>query len=82
MTQLHLFDTSPRCLRCGRRLSDPVSIARGYGPECWGKRGKEKPVSIGDVLARIDKALKFPNGELLRREIKQIRGMVKEMEGR
>lgn len=23
-----------RCA-CGRRLTDPVSRSRGYGPECW-----------------------------------------------
>jgi Family of unknown function (DUF6011) len=23
-----------RCLRCGRRLTDPLSISRGLGPEC------------------------------------------------
>lgn len=23
-----------RCKKCGRRLSDPVSISYGYGPEC------------------------------------------------
>ena len=26
-----------RCLLCGRTLSDPVSTARGYGPECASK---------------------------------------------
>lgn len=26
-----------RCLLCGRTLSDPVSAARGYGPECASK---------------------------------------------
>jgi len=25
------------CLRCKKVLTDPVSIKRGYGPECWGK---------------------------------------------
>ncbi|MCK9471672.1 MAG: DUF6011 domain-containing protein [Bacilli bacterium] len=30
------------CLRCGRKLSDPVSIARGYGSTCYGKLGKDK----------------------------------------
>ena len=24
-----------RCGRCGRLLTDPKSIARGYGPHCW-----------------------------------------------
>lgn len=26
-----------RCARCNRRLTDPESIARGFGPECAGK---------------------------------------------
>jgi len=26
-----------RCLRCGRRLKDPVSMARGYGAVCFRK---------------------------------------------
>ena len=83
MNQPELFPSGfARCLRCGRILTDPVSIARGVGPECWKKRGNEKPMSIGDILERIDKAYKFPMGELLRRELRGIRGMVKEMEGR
>ena len=24
-----------QCCRCGRELTDPTSIARGYGPDCW-----------------------------------------------
>lgn len=26
-----------RCRNCGKRLSDPESMIRGYGPECWGE---------------------------------------------
>ena len=26
------------CIRCGRPLTDPESIERGYGPECYGLR--------------------------------------------
>ena len=26
-----------KCKKCGRKLTDPKSISRGYGPECWGK---------------------------------------------
>ena len=29
----------PRCKKCGRVLSDPVSIARGMGPTCAGVSG-------------------------------------------
>ena len=24
-----------KCQKCGRRLTDPESIKRGYGTECW-----------------------------------------------
>lgn len=27
------------CGRCGRDLTDPLSVARGIGPECWDKMG-------------------------------------------
>lgn len=26
------------CNRCGKELTDPVSVRRGIGPECWKKR--------------------------------------------
>lgn len=26
-----------RCQKCGKRLTDPESMKRGYGPECWEK---------------------------------------------
>ena len=25
-----------KCQKCGRKLTDPERIERGYGPECWG----------------------------------------------
>ena len=31
-----------RCRRCGRALSDPVSVERSVGPECWSKDLHEK----------------------------------------
>ena len=24
-----------KCRKCGKRLTDPESIKRGFGPECW-----------------------------------------------
>lgn len=32
MKKHHVFK---RCNRCGRKLNDKISIARGYGPRCW-----------------------------------------------
>ena len=29
-----------RCADCGRPLEDPESVARGVGPDCWGKRAR------------------------------------------
>lgn len=26
-----------RCRKCGRKLIDPLSMERGYGPKCWDK---------------------------------------------
>jgi hypothetical protein len=26
------------CLACSRELTDPESIQRGYGPQCWAER--------------------------------------------
>lgn len=34
--------TTPRCLRCGRPLRDPVSIALGMGAECRGGKPRSR----------------------------------------
>jgi len=34
-----------RCCRCSRTLSDPVSVDRGIGPDCW-KIMNPKPVTV------------------------------------
>lgn len=31
-----------RCSSCGRKLTDPKSIERGIGPECFGKRTRSR----------------------------------------
>lgn len=28
---------SKPCKKCGRKLTNPTSLKRGYGPICWGK---------------------------------------------
>lgn len=37
----------PRCIKCGRRLKSPESIARGIGPKCAGTSGKSRSVKVG-----------------------------------
>ena len=44
---------SERCLRCGRRLKDPVSMARGYGAVCLRKL-RMKKVSRRKVRIAVD----------------------------
>ncbi|MDQ3641790.1 MAG: DUF6011 domain-containing protein [Actinomycetota bacterium] len=29
------LQSSAHCLRCGKSLIDPTSVARGVGPDCW-----------------------------------------------
>lgn len=36
-----------RCGMCGLKLTDPVSIDRGIGPECFGKATKSKAITLG-----------------------------------
>lgn len=39
-----------RCARCSREISDPESIERGVGPECWGKvTNSHHQVKLGGV---------------------------------
>jgi hypothetical protein len=33
----------PHCLACGKALTDPVSMARMIGPECWGSGSVNLP---------------------------------------
>jgi hypothetical protein len=33
----------PKCMNCGRTLTDPVSQARGIGPECFGSASEALP---------------------------------------
>lgn len=36
-----------RCQMCGRKLTDPESMVRGYGPECWSDIVKSVSESLG-----------------------------------
>ena len=37
----------PRCIKCGKRLKSPESIARGRGPKCAGVSGRSRNVRVG-----------------------------------
>jgi hypothetical protein len=34
---------APNCMCCGKGLTDPVSMARWIGPECWGSASTNLP---------------------------------------
>ena len=54
-------DEESRCLSCARRLTDPRSIARGYGPHCFtreanrqrGERAEALHARLRDLLRRL-----------------------------
>lgn len=35
--------SATRCADCGRPLTDPTSIERGIGPDCWSERQEQTP---------------------------------------
>lgn len=45
------------CLRCGRKLSNPLSKKRGYGNSCYAKLGadKKKSEELGGKTSDIEK---------------------------
>lgn len=53
--------TRARCLSCARRLTDPRSIAHGFGPVCWTRmanrqrheRAEALHARLRDVLRRL-----------------------------
>ena len=46
------------CRNCGRKLSDPASIKRGFGPECWkrvkGKAAASSSQETEDIPGQMD----------------------------
>lgn len=42
-----------RCRRCGRKLLDPESRARGFGPECWQLIIGKEPEAGGKVPGQM-----------------------------
>ena len=46
------------CNRCGRKITDSVSVERGYGPTCWKKEGQYKTTPqprIEELIAKIER---------------------------
>lgn len=35
-----------KCRRCGKKLTDPVSMERGYGPVCWYQKNGSRPKKV------------------------------------
>ena len=63
--------TGPRCSRCHRPLTDPVSIRRGIGPECATLQGKD---ISGDLCVRdqfsdvLENSIPFSQALVLKRQ--------------
>ncbi len=46
------------CDRCGRKITDPVSVERGYGPTCWEKEGQYKTTPqpmIEELIVKVER---------------------------
>jgi hypothetical protein len=61
MTDTLIAQSRPtRCISCGRDLTDPDSVRRGIGPDCWKKLGgigttlRHKDNASSDVLLALD----------------------------
>ena len=56
----------PRCKKCHRELTDPRSIEREYGPECWDKlTDEEKQKEVEEKMPEIE----YDGGDIIcRRE--------------
>lgn len=71
VTQLALIPAVPNrttCLRCRHPLSDPVSVARGYGPHCWAvmepfAHGAVHEKSVGDGAVHMSLLRATPDEE-------------------
>jgi hypothetical protein len=69
--QMSFWNLPPtHCDRCGRRLTNPISIKANMGPVCRGKHGKDNGMSSNDF---VDLTIFDPieSGIILRREGEQ-----------
>lgn len=56
-----------RCERCNRKLKDPDSKTRGFGPVCWGKHIIEKEAHKEQTRLFNEPQLSFDGDVILRR---------------
>ena len=46
---------SAKCKNCGRKLTDPESVERGYGPQCWEEvKGESAPMGDMQIPGQMD----------------------------
>lgn len=56
-----------RCAYCGKKLTDPVSVARGVGPECFGRATGSKRAA-----GRREEKLTVPEAKRLREDEQEL----------
>ena len=50
-----------KCQKCGKKLTDPESMRRGYGPECWPQvSGLEKTFGKNEEIPGQMNIFDFP----------------------
>lgn len=40
------LDAAEECGRCGQQLTDPVSVERGFGPDCYGLATRSRAAAV------------------------------------
>lgn len=54
------MDGEAKCIYCGRKLTDPESLERGYGPKCWAKINGIQPTHRGAKIPGQYSVFDFP----------------------
>jgi hypothetical protein len=72
------IQTQVHCCRCGRELDDPVSIGRGFGPECYGLITGSKHVSRKARGAKANTPVPTPTAEAAPERLTQIENNYRE----
>lgn len=50
------YGLAGHCICCGKQMSDPVSMARHVGPECWGTASVTLPFFLQAQTAKTEEA--------------------------